>query len=110
MRLLLCKCYEMPPSARASKRSGGHGNEARQRQDRQALHAGLAVGIDARRARAGPVARRAPRARLARRPRAVRPSYVGAARRRLALRPGPGLARRASPGLLVAVLRVVVDG
>src|SRR4030095_12377749 len=115
MRLLLCKSYEMSPSARASK--GQEVTEMRLgkgkiiRLSMLGLLSGLtlaappqAPGAHAPRRpasrgaphpRAGRVARRAPRPRLAGRPRAIRPSGLGAARR-LAFRPGPGLALRAS--------------
>src|SRR5262249_38212879 len=99
MRLLLCKSYEMPPSAGASKGPGGYGSEARQKQSASAVSAGLAVGADARYERPGAVARRPARAGLARRARPVRPPHVRASRR-LALRTRPGLALRASAGLL----------
>src|SRR5882724_871677 len=65
MQLLLCKSYEMPPSAGASKGPGGHGNEARQQQDHGGVAAGLVLGVDARHQCPGPVAGRAARAGLA---------------------------------------------
>src|SRR5689334_3596622 len=107
MLLLLCKSYEMAPRPAASKGPGGDEYEARQEHDLSAVHAGLAVGFDLgheRHDRPGAVARRAPPARFSGRARAdVRPS------RRLAFRSRPRLAVRASPGILVPVLRVVVD-
>src|SRR6266849_769474 len=109
MRLLLCKSYEMLPRAHPSKGPGGHGNEARQKQDPSAVCAGLAGGADARHQCSGAVAGRETRAGLARRAAPLRPSAVRASRG-LAFRPGSGLAIRASTRLLVALLRLVVDG
>src|SRR5262245_21179819 len=109
MRLLLCKSYEMAPTAASSNGPGEYGNEARQTQDPRGVHAGLAVGFVARSYRPGAVARRAARAGLSRRPHPLRAPRARPSRG-LALRPGPRLAIRASPRYLVPVLRVVVDG
>src|SRR5215510_3110525 len=55
MRLLLCKSYEMPPSAVPSNGSGGYENEARHTQDPRGFD-GLAVGFGLGRERPGAVA------------------------------------------------------
>src|SRR5215510_3808591 len=109
MRLLLCKSYEMPPSAVPSNRPGGYEHEARQEQDPRDFDAGLAVEFGPGRERPGAVAGRAPRAGRARRPRPLR-APGSRPPRRLAFRSGPRLALRASPRLLVPVLRLVADG
>src|SRR5262249_5813773 len=109
MRLLLCKSYEMPPSAGASNGPGGDDNEARQRQDPGDFDAGLAVGFGPGRERPGAVAGGAARAGRTRRSRPLR-APGSRPSRRLAFRSGPWLAVRASPRLLVPVLRLVVDG
>src|SRR5215831_16507944 len=97
MRLLLCKSYEMPPSAVPSNGSGGYENEARHTQDPRGFDAGLAVGFGLGRERPGAVAGRAARSGRARRSRPLRASG-GRPSRGLAFRPGPRLAIRASTG------------
>src|SRR6266436_2052925 len=62
MRLLLCKPYEMAWRPGSSKAPGGYANEARQKQNPQDVHAGLAVGFDLGYHRPGAVARRQTRA------------------------------------------------